>query len=423
MFPNWLKIPGVQVLILLSTYLLVSNFIPYTLQQGLYSTSLLIKDCLMWVMPVMIIFFVAHSVMSFEKSAPVFVCALVVFELISNFSSVWYAYFAGLSVIPKASFYQQTVEQTFLPLWRLSIKPFSWWTADKGFLAGLFIGLVGVLWPRKFVFQFLEFGKNLAQQILIKIFSRLIPLFILGFIVYMDNTKVLERIQTQYAMITLYLFGVLIIYLCVLFLISAQFNFKNMWVHFKNLMPAGAVAITSGSSLASMPWTIQGASKNLKYPHLAQAIIPATTNIQQIGDCIINAFLCMVIYKSFYGVFPDLTKWVFFSFAFVIARFATTAIMGGAIFVMLPIYVKYLQFTPEMIGIIVGLNGLLDPIVTSSNVLANGALCRIFEQVWIKLNSILPEKFKAPLDAPGKFMQSSGTKDGADLKVSPKKAS
>ena len=37
-----------------------------------------------------------------------------------------------------------------------------------------------------------------------------------------------------------------------------------------------------------------------------------------------------------------------------------------------------------MIAIILALNVVLDPIVTSCNVVANGALCRVFEVVWSK---------------------------------------
>ena len=49
---------------------------------------------------------------------------------------------------------------------------------------------------------------------------------------------------------------------------------------------------------------------------------------------------------------------------------------------MLPIYENYLNFTPEMIAIILALNVVLDPLITSCNVMANGALCRVFEKVW-----------------------------------------
>ena len=49
---------------------------------------------------------------------------------------------------------------------------------------------------------------------------------------------------------------------------------------------------------------------------------------------------------------------------------------------MLPIYESYLGFTPEMIAIILAVNVILDPLVTCTNVVANGALCRVFERVW-----------------------------------------
>ena len=60
--------------------------------------------------------------------------------------------------------------------------------------------------------------------------------------------------------------------------------------------------------------------------------------------------------------------------------------LGGAIFVMLPIYQHYLNFNDEMIAIILAMNVILDPIVTSSNVMANGGLAKIFENIWRCVN-------------------------------------
>ena len=74
--------------------------------------------------------------------------------------------------------------------------------------------------------------------------------------------------------------------------------------------------------------------------------------------------------------------WASFSLVFVLARFATAAVIGGAIFIMLPIYEAYLGFNAEMIAIILAFNVILDPVITASNVVANGALCQIFEKVW-----------------------------------------
>jgi hypothetical protein len=37
---------------------------------------------------------------------------------------------------------------------------------------------------------------------------------------------------------------------------------------------------------------------------------------------------------------------------------------------------------------------ILDPLITTSNVIANGALCRIFERVWDKAQSLIPYRPK-----------------------------
>ena len=89
-----------------------------------------------------------------------------------------------------------------------------------------------------------------------------------------------------------------------------------------------------------------------------------------------------MLYTQWNGHVPSLQVWVPFTIAFVVARFATAAVLGGAIFVMLPIYETYLQFTPEMLAMILAYNVLLDPVVTSTNVVANGGLCYLFERVW-----------------------------------------
>jgi hypothetical protein len=45
-----------------------------------------------------------------------------------------------------------------------------------------------------------------------------------------------------------------------------------------------------------------------------------------------------------------------------------------------------------MTAILLMMNMLIDPIVTSSNVMGNGGLCCIFENAWIKIASTLRKK-------------------------------
>lgn len=381
----WLKQRSIQVLLVLMSYLILAPFLPMAVHQGLYGASLFLKDLLLWLLPITVSLFIAHAISSFEKQAPLFVLSLFIFEALSNSISVWYAFGCGhLASGQLTSIIPFHFENNFDPLWRLPLVKPAWWSADKGTFIGIALGLLAafrIASLRPFIMK----GKEAAEKILTKFFSRLIPLFILGFVARMYKTELLNQIFSQYGDFLLWLILSLVTYIAFLFLLGSGFSVKEFLKNVKNLLPAAGVSFSSGCSLSTMPWTIEGTAKNLNNPDLAKAVIPATTNIQQIGDCIANTFLCFLIFFHFNGQAPSLSLWIPFSIVFVLARFATAAVLGGAIFIMLPIYESYLHFTPEMIAIILAFNVILDPLITCSNVVANGALCRIFERTWEKV--------------------------------------
>ena len=374
---------SIQIFLAIVLYLGLSPILPQEAHQGLYAISLLMKDLLLWILPLSVGFFIAHAVFSFEKQAPLFILTLFIFEWLSNSLCVWYTFGCGhLAIHSLSTMSGGEIVDNFTPLWRFAFSKPAWWTADKGSFVGLAVGLIAAFaFPKLRIF--LTQGKMVAEKILTNFFSRLISLFILGFVAKMHQTDLLRQMSVQYADFILWLVVFLIAYIALLFFLGSGFSKAVFFKSIKNLTPAAGIAFSSGCSLSSMPWTIEGASKNLQNPDLAKAVIPATTNIQQVGDCIMQTFLCFLIYFHFYGHAPSLAVWIPFSLVFVLARFATAAVLGGAIFLMLPIYESYLQFTPEMIAIILAFNVILDPLVTCSNVIANGALCRIFEKVWL----------------------------------------
>lgn len=380
-----LKNRSIQIILILLSYVILAEFLPMQLQQLFYTISLLIKDLLIWLMPLTICAFIANTVRTFKRQALTFIISLVIFEAISNFSSVWYAYFtANLVSDTVQSFGTEIFTAQFSALWQLPLVKPTWWSSDKGALCGMIFGCISAFNSNKLLEQSISHSYKLMEWILVNVFARLIPLFILGFAVQMYQMNLLNHILTHYANLIFWLILFLLSYILFLFALGSSWSLINMIRHIKNLLPAGSVALTSGCSLSTMPWTIEGTAKNLQNKNLAKVIIPATTNIQQVGDCVVNAFLCFLIYQNFFGHNPDLLTWIKFSCVFVLARFVTAAILGGSIFIMLPIYENYLNFNTEMIAIILALNVVLDPIVTSCNVIANGALCRVFEVIWSK---------------------------------------
>ncbi len=382
MIKSILKSRSFQIIALIGLYLLTAQYLPLVVHQGLYTISLLIKDLLLYILPLSVGFFIGYAISSFEKKALLFVLTLFFFELLSNCTSVFYAYGCGHIALSTLSLIEpQAISDQFEPLFRLANFRPTFFSADKGSFAGILLGLIATL-SFPLLRQFLKKGKESAEWVLTRCFAQLIPLFVLGFVARMYQTKLLQQLGAQYADLLIFLILFLASYIAMIFLIGSNFSYVTSIRSIKNLLPAGSISFSSGCSLSTMPWTIEGTAKNLRDPHLAKAVIPATTNIQQIGDCIANSFLAFLIYSHFFGTPPSLSVWIPFTVVFVLARFATAAVIGGAIFIMLPIYEAYLNFTPEMIAIILAFNVILDPLITCSNVMANGALCRIFENVW-----------------------------------------
>jgi len=378
-----LKQRGIQTLLLLTLYVCFASCFPAAIHQLFYTISLFIKDLLHWMMPLTICFFIAHTIQSFERKAPLFVLILICFEAFSNLSSVWYAFFSAHTVADYLPTFQATsLQNEFQALWRLPLTRPGWWSADKGAFLGLLLGGITAFGQGSSLSRIINQGKSVMEWILTRVFARLIPLFVLGFAAQMQQTKLLTHVFNHYTVMVIWLTLFLVAYIVFLFALGAGWSFNRMMTNIKSLLPAGGASFTSGCSLSTMPWTIEGTAKTLRNPNLAKALIPATTNIQQVGDCIIQAFLCFLIYQNFKGHAPDLMTWLQFSVVFTCARFATSAVLGGAIFIMLPIYETYLDFNGEMIALILALNVVLDPLVTSCNVMANGALCRTFEWVW-----------------------------------------
>jgi Na+/H+-dicarboxylate symporter len=122
-----------------------------------------------------------------------------------------------------------------------------------------------------------------------------------------------------------------------------------------------------------MPLTILGTEKNSKHPDIARSIIPATVNIHLIGDCFAIPIFAFAVMKSFGFTEPSIFSYLIFAAYFVLAKFSVAAVPGGGILVMLPILETYLGFNSEMLSLITALYILFDPVITSANILGNGA--------------------------------------------------
>lgn len=387
---NTLKNTSFQTFVVVLFVILCGKSMSLDFARGFYTISLALKDLLLLILPIAVCVFIASALNNFKKQGLLLVITLVLFEIVSNTCASFAAY--GLSFWGASCYNAITLTTTS------SVAPFefewlninalrpSFWRVEYGTALGVILGLCMPYLQSNALERTLTFSAILVKNIFIRGFARIIPLFVFGFFVNLVKTADFLPLLFQGGKsISIMIIGVAC-YVIILYLIVGRFSIKNTAQAIQNVLPAGLTAFSSMSSAATMPITIQATEKNLKNPSFASMIIPATTNIQQVGDCFIQVFLCCMILSVFGQNIPNLETFALFLSVFVLARFTTAAVIGGAVFIMLPLYQTYLGLNAEMIAMLLVFNMILDPIVTSSNVMANSALCVLFERVWTKIS-------------------------------------
>ena len=216
---------------------------------------------------------------------------------------------------------------------------------------------------------------------LLRAITLLIPLFVTGFVVKLQQDGIVIQIIKNYtaifAIIAVAQFG----YILSLYFVFNSFRFKAFVENVKNMLPAALSGFSTMSSAASMPLTLVGTEKNATNKDLVHTVVPATVNIHLIGDCVAIPCFAFAILKN-YGIDqPHLLVYFIFTCYFVLAKFSVAAIPGGGIIVMLPILEQYLGFNTEMLSLITALYILFDPIITSANVLGNGAFAKAIDVI------------------------------------------
>ena len=379
-----------QTIIAICFVLLFGSHLPLSASRGFYTFSLLIRDLLMYILPVAVFAYITSMLAGLKQQAFLLVGILLIFEALSNTLSISYAYGVGFAVYNKISLLNDSFQkaESLLPYFSLGQFRPQFYTVDKGTFLGVLVGFFFAIGKGTSAMQVFHQFRKCIDMIFSKILAKLIPMMVLGFLLNIQKSGLLSNLTKNYGFAFLIIFFGIVFYLLLLFSVAGSFRIHEIVRQIKNIWPAGLIAFTSSSSAATMPFTISAVEKNVKVPSFAGLIIPATTNIQQIGDCIANVFFGLLILKQFDFPFPEMSAWLPFMVVYVLARFTTAGMIGGAIFILIPIYEKYLGFTPEMSSVLLALNILLDPFITSSNVIANGALCVIFEKIWLKVQKV-----------------------------------
>jgi Na+/H+-dicarboxylate symporter len=364
------KMPFVLV-VMIAVLIFIDSFLPLAVKQTLYALSLVIKEGIIFVLPGVIFALLFKAAVLLSKGATRTIALILALVCCSNFLSTFASHFVGQWIYTfDLTMLAPHESQGLEPLWRLSLTKLI--SNDKALFGGIFLGLGAArFWPEKATIFAQAIDKGVVRAL--EKFSYLIPLFVAGFVVKMAHDGILMTIFKDYTAIFVCICGAQFGYILVSYFLLTNAQPKAFVTAVKNMLPAMMSGFSTMSSAATMPLTLLGTEKNTTHKDLSRSVIPATVNIHLVGDCFAIPIFAYAVMKSFGVAEPSLITYLSFTLYFVIAKFSVAAIPGGGIVVMLPILESTLGFNAPMMSLITALYILFDPVITSANVLGNGA--------------------------------------------------
>lgn len=375
-----IKLPVILVLQIIFC-LCFGSFVPLAVKSFFYALSLTLKGVLMMVLPFVIFAFITKSIADLGRGAVGYIFSLFGLVCVSNFLATCLSGTIGALVVRNSvSLHTLEAAKNLLePTWQIQLPVLI--SNDIALCTGIVSGLLISALNLTQVKPAIAGLQKAALFFLNRIFVRVLPLFILGFILKIQHEEMLAPILRDYAAI--FCIIALCVYSYLLFIYGAVNGFRPAdWAAcVRNMLPAAITGFSAMSSAAAMPLVLAGSERNVKDPQVVRSAVPMVINIHLIGCDFAIPMLSLAIMTSFGMDLPTLSVYIVFAARFMAAKFAVAAVPAGGIIVMLPVLERHLGFTPEMLSLITALYILFDPLITSANVMGNGGFVMVFSKI------------------------------------------
>ena len=373
----------VQLLLVIAAVVAFGGMLPESVMRGVYTFSVVFKELLTFILPIIIFSFVLAGILSFKKNAPLVLLVLISTIFASNFIVAFSVYGIMSFILPYVSQSAGLVDVSNTVL----LEPFfvvnfpALIRSEFALLGAIIVGLIFSFYPSHTVEKYAGRLKRSVELFLLYCFIPLLPLYVLGFLLKLRYEGMFMLLAQQYGTTFFLIVGIQVCYLLLFYFAAAGFSYRKTRQAIINAMPSYLTAFGTMSSTLTVPISIEGAIKNTESPSLANIAMPIMANVHLMGDAIGIPVLTLVTMFLFSGQLPDIGHYLSFVLYFCTAMFAVSGIPGGGILVIIPVLISIFDFSPAMISIMTTTCFLLDSFGTAANVMGDGALVMVVHRI------------------------------------------
>ncbi len=366
---------------------LISNSTGHFFVTRLMSTfSSIFGSFLTFIIPCIIIAFVAPGIADLGKDAGKLLGITAGFAYLSAITAGFIAFFIGRILLGNLIKPNELLSQNIA-----DVSPF--FNIDMGAIMGVMTALVlafllGLGMARlesKHLFNAVMDFHKIIQAVVRYILIPLIPIHIAGIFAKITATGEIFATIKAFAAVFALILVLQLAYIIVQYTLAWVVSGKNPVRCIKNMLPAYFTALGTQSSAATIAVTLESAAKNDISEDIVDFVIPLGATIHLAGDTITLVLASMgVLFLA--GVTPTIGLMAPFILMLGVTMVAAPGIPGGGVMAALGLLENMLGFTAAQQALMIALHFAQDSFGTATNVTGDGAIAIIIDTIAKKRN-------------------------------------
>ena len=366
--------------------ILIGAYTPEIVVRIVVTLSSIFGNFLNFVIPLIIIGFVAPGIGDLGQGAGKILGLTVVIAYASTIFAGFSAFFVDSAIFPKivevASHVAENPEDALLaPLFIIEMPPL------MGVMTALLLAFVLGIGMAAIGSKSLSSGMHEFQSIIEKLLGSviipLLPLLICGTFANMTYAGQVQTLLTTFAKVYVVVIALHITIILIQYLIACGAAGKNPFRCIANMLPAYMTAIGTQSSAATIPVTLRQTKKNGVREDVADFVIPLCATIHLSGSTI-TLTSCAMAVMMMHGMPVTLAGMFPFILMLGIVMVAAPGVPGGAVMAALGVLSTMLGFSPDMLSLMIALYLAQDSFGTACNITGDGAIAILVDKLTAK---------------------------------------
>jgi len=358
---------------------------PKMVIQGLATFSGLFGNFLSFVIPLIIIGFIAPGIGEIGRGAGRLLGLTTGLAYLSTIIAGLLAYLVSAILFPgileasgASTSYANPEEALTAPFFTVDMPPVM--GVMTALMLAFTLGLGAAVIPGDALQKVMVDLRTIVEKLISSVIIPLLPVHIFCVFSNLAHGGEVGMILSVFAKVFVIIIALHLVYLFIQYTVAGQFGRKNPFWLMKNMLPAYFTAIGTQSSAATIPVTLRQTRKNKVSDKIADFVIPLCATIHLSGSTI-TLICCSMAVMMLNGMSASFSLMFPFILMLGITMIAAPGVPGGAVMASLGLLESMLGFDTTLNSLMIALYIAQDSFGTACNVTGDGALAVITDRL------------------------------------------